>query len=84
MQYTVGMNVEGKPTQAAVEADDALAAALLAKEQFPTAMITYVRKRNERGDRRHPHVDLTKTAKAPRRRLRSPGQEQDHTTNNNE
>ena len=77
MQYTVGMNLEGKPTQAAVEADDALAAALQAKEQFPNAMITYVRKRNQRGDKRHPHVDLTENPRAPRRRLRSPGQEQE-------
>ena len=84
MQYTVGMNVDGKPTQAAVDADDALAAALRAKEQFPSAMITYVRKRNERGDLRHPHVDLTKKGKAPRRTLRSPGQEQERKPEGNE
>ena len=75
MQYTVGMNVEGKSEQAAVEAEDALAAALRVKECFPTAMITYVRKRNERGDRRHPHADLTQNPGGQRRGLRSPGQE---------
>ena len=77
MQYTVGMNLDGKVDQAAVEAEDALAAALQVREQFPAAMITYVRKRNERGDRRHPHVDLTKEKPSRRRALRSPGQEQE-------
>ena len=70
------MNRTGKPEQAAVEAEDALAAALQVKQKFPDAMITYVRKRNERGDRRHPHVDLTAKQPAGNRRLRSPGQEQ--------
>jgi len=37
-----------------VEADDALAAALQAKADCPEATITYVRRRNRRGDRRHP------------------------------
>ena len=55
LQYTVGMRIGRKSEQAAVEAEDALAAALKAKEAYPDAMITYVRKRNERGDVRHPH-----------------------------
>ena len=82
MQYTVGMNLDGKVEQAAVDAEDALAAALQVKDQFPAAMITYVRKRNERGDRRHPHVDLTqqeprRQSPGRKRALRSPGQEQE-------
>ncbi len=77
MQYTVGMNLKGKVEQAAIEAEDALAAALQVKERFPDAMITYVRKRNERGDRRHPHVDLTTEKPDRRRALRSPSQEQE-------
>jgi len=38
-----------------VEAEDALIAALKVKMAHPQAAITYVRKRNVRGDRRHPH-----------------------------
>ncbi len=75
MQYTVGMNREGRSDQVAVDADDALAAALRVKERFPDAMITYVRKRNERGDRRHPHLDVSEAKRSARRPLRSPGQE---------
>jgi hypothetical protein len=33
-----------------------LIAALKVKQENPTAMITYVRKHNARGDRRHPHT----------------------------
>jgi hypothetical protein len=54
-RYTVGRNVKGKSDPVTVEAEDALAAALKAKEEAPDAVITYVRKSNERGDRRHPH-----------------------------
>lgn len=75
MKYTVGMNRDGRPEQAEVEAADALAAALRVKERCPDAMITYVRKSNARGDRRHPHEDVTKRESSTRR-LRSPGQEQ--------
>jgi hypothetical protein len=53
--YTVGRNIKGKSDPVTVEAEDALAAALQAKQEAPEATITYVRKRNERGDRRHPH-----------------------------
>jgi hypothetical protein len=38
-----------------VEAEDALIAALKVKSAHPEAAVTYVRKRNARGDRRHPH-----------------------------
>ena len=54
-RYTVGRNVKGKSDPVTVEAEDALAAAVKAKEEAPDAVITYVRKSNERGDRRHPH-----------------------------
>ena len=40
-----------------VEAEDALVAALEVKAAHPEAAITYVRKQNARGDRRHPHPD---------------------------
>ena len=39
-----------------VEAEDALIAALKVKTAHPEAAITYVRKQNVRGDRRHPHA----------------------------
>ena len=38
-----------------LEAEDALLAALKIKLENPEALITYVRKSNQRGDRRHPH-----------------------------
>jgi len=37
-----------------VDAEDALIAALKAKMQHPEALISYVRRQNKRGDRRHP------------------------------
>ena len=54
-RYTVGQTIAGRSTPVTVEAEDALAAALKAKEEAPDAVITYVRKQNKRGDRRHPH-----------------------------
>ena len=53
--YTVGLTLEGRPDHISVDAEDALIAALRVKHDHPQAMITYVRKRNARGDRRHPH-----------------------------
>jgi hypothetical protein len=53
--YTVGRTIAGRPAPVTIEAEDALAAALKAKEDAPDAVITYVRKQNKRGDRRHPH-----------------------------
>jgi len=38
-----------------IEAEDALIAALKVKHDHPEAVISYVRKSNRRGDRRHPH-----------------------------
>ena len=55
--YTVGRTIAGKSAPVAIEAEDALAAALKAKEDAPDAVITYVRKQNKRGDRRHPHQE---------------------------
>jgi hypothetical protein len=57
LQYAVGIRLGRRSDQIAVEADDALIAALRAKLAHPEATITYVRKRNARGDRRHPHAD---------------------------
>lgn len=54
LQYTVGVNTNGHPASVTVEAEDALIAALRVKQENPQAAITYVRKRNARGDARHP------------------------------
>jgi hypothetical protein len=55
LRYAVGVRVGNKADQIAVEAEDALIAALKVKAARPEAAITYVRKQNVRGDRRHPH-----------------------------
>jgi hypothetical protein len=55
LRYAVGIKVGNRPHQITVEAEDALIAALKVKMAHPEAAITYVRKRNARGDRRHPH-----------------------------
>ena len=56
LQYAVGIKIRNKTDQIAIEAEDALIAALKVKTAHPEAAITYVRKRNVRGDRRHPHT----------------------------
>jgi hypothetical protein len=56
LRYAVGIKIRNKADQMTVEAEDALIAALKAKAAHPEAAITYVRKRNARGDRRHPHT----------------------------
>jgi hypothetical protein len=58
-RYTVGTRVGTKSAAVTVEAEDALIAALKVKHQTPAAAITYVRKTNVRGDRRHPHPDVS-------------------------
>jgi hypothetical protein len=58
----VGIRIGGRAAGVAVEADDALIAALKVKQEHPEAMVTYVRKHNVRADRRHPHPDVTHTA----------------------
>jgi hypothetical protein len=55
LQYVVGIRIGSKPDQIAIEAEDALIAALRVKAAHPEAAITYVRKQNARGDQRHPH-----------------------------
>jgi hypothetical protein len=55
LRYAVGIKIRNKADQVAVEAEDALIAALKVKAAQPEAAITYVRKQNARGDRRHPH-----------------------------
>ncbi len=56
--YIVGLRQRMRTKVFTVEAEDALVAALRAKHENPEAMITYVRKSNRRGDRRHPHEGL--------------------------
>jgi hypothetical protein len=57
-RYLVGLRQEKRSKSLLVEDEDALLAALRAKRENPDAMITYVRKSNRRGDRRHPHETL--------------------------
>lgn len=54
MLYAVGLKIDGKPDHITIEGEDALIAALRAKAAQPDALITYVRKQNKRGDKRHP------------------------------
>jgi hypothetical protein len=58
--YTVGLKLGTRNTALTIEAEDALLAALKSKLENPEALITYVRKSNRRGDRRHPHEGLRK------------------------
>jgi len=61
-EYTVGLRLGQRTDTLSIEAEDALIAALKAKSRNPEAMITYVRRSNRRGDRRHPHHGLTAEA----------------------
>ena len=56
--YTVGLKSGTRAMVLTIEAEDALLAALKGKLENPEALITYVRKSNRRGDRRHPHDGL--------------------------
>ena len=56
--YTVGLKLGMRAKALTIEAEDALLAALKMKLENPEAVITYVRKANRRGDRRHPHDAL--------------------------
>ncbi|MBV8698618.1 hypothetical protein [Bradyrhizobium sp.] len=60
--YTVGLKLRARTKAVTIEAEDALVAALKIKLDNPEAFITYVRKANRRGDRRHPHEAMTKQA----------------------
>ena len=55
LEFTVGTNIAGKRQCVTVAAEDALIAALKVKHENPDAVINYVRRRNKRGDLRHPH-----------------------------
>ena len=54
VRFTVGLKLKGKTDHIAVDAEDALIAALKVKTEHPEAVITYVRQQNRRGDARHP------------------------------
>jgi hypothetical protein len=57
VQFTVGLKLKEKTDHVAVDAEDALIAALRVKIEHPDAVIIYVRQQNRRGDARHPsHV----------------------------
>jgi hypothetical protein len=56
--FTVGLVSKGKADRVAVDAEDALIAALKVKTERPDATITYVRRQNRRGDARHPSHSL--------------------------
>jgi hypothetical protein len=56
--YTVGFKLQAGMKVLTIDAEDALIAALKTKLENPEALITYVRKSNQRGDRRHPHEAL--------------------------
>jgi hypothetical protein len=62
-EFTVGMNLAGHCKSVMVEAEDALIAALKVKQESPEAVINYVRRRNKRGDLRHPHQSITANAR---------------------
>jgi hypothetical protein len=64
LRYAVGIKIRNKADQVTVEAEDALIAALKVKAAQPEAAITYVRKQNARGDRRHPHSGQVVTDKS--------------------
>jgi hypothetical protein len=61
--YTVGVKLGMRTKAVTIEAEDALVAALKIKLENPEALLTYVRKSNRRGDRRHPHESLSAPAK---------------------
>lgn len=61
-RYTVGLKNLNKSEHVVVEAEDALVAALKVKSEWPDAMITYVRRYNQRGDKRNPPQKLTRAA----------------------
>jgi hypothetical protein len=62
LEFTVGINMAGKRGSVTVAAEDTLIAALKVKYQRPDAVINYVRRRNKRGDLRHPHGSIAAKA----------------------
>jgi hypothetical protein len=71
LRYAVGIKFGNRTDQMTVEAEDALIAALRIKSAHPEAAITYVRKQNVRGDRRHPHSGPIDPADSARHTARS-------------
>jgi hypothetical protein len=74
LRYAVGIKIGNRADQMTVEAEDALIAALKVKTAHPGAAITYVRKQNARGDRRHPHssqIDKKPAGRATRQAAQS-------------
>jgi hypothetical protein len=63
LEFTVGTNIAGKRQSVTVAAEDALIAALKVKHESPDAVINYVRRRNKRGDLRHPHGAIVSGAR---------------------
>jgi hypothetical protein len=61
--YMVGLKLQTRNKVLTIDAEDALLAALKIKLENPEALITYVRKSNQRGDRRHPHEALQSNKK---------------------
>ena len=59
VRFTVGHKLKGKTDRIAVDAEDALLAALRVKTERPEAVITYVRQQNRRGNARHPSHGLS-------------------------
>ena len=64
LRYAVGIRTGDKADQISIEAEDALIAALKVKAAHPDAAVTYVRKQNARGDRRHSHASQSTEAPA--------------------
>jgi len=58
VKYIVGLSRNKRSRSLIVEDDNALLAALRVQYEYPDATITYIRKSNRRGDRRHPHQSL--------------------------
>ena len=64
IEHTVGLRLHDRSKALTIDAEDALIAALKAKHEHPEASITYVRRSNRRGDRRHPHGGLSQKTKS--------------------
>jgi hypothetical protein len=58
-EFTVGLRLGDKSQTVTVSAEDALIAALKVKYEHPDGVINYVRKCNQRGDQRHPHIHVS-------------------------
>lgn len=63
MAFSVGLRIANRSEHVVVEAEDALVAALKVKLQKSDALITYVRRKNKRGDARHPGHTLSTAAR---------------------